>query len=168
MESDITEDFKSQMNFTAIHLRGMATNGAIILERAIDEIIAEHYCTDREKRQEFIEYVISSKYLTAESKRSIFIQILKKHKADLYKKYKEAINWIQYLYEERNVLAHSELDLSKEAIVRYIDYKALTFIKYKGYNNKENDHLELFDSKRVDSLTKHLSKIQEMILTLRH
>ena len=126
----------------ASEYRGKVINETIYLEKTIDTYIATYFCDDKLRMSEMHFLFLGDNRMTFESKKQIFDYLCKKHDLEWYKSYqskrkikigKDTIQMIidlDYIIQERNVLAHCFLDTSLEAKTR-IDGK-LTFLRFKN------------------------------------
>lgn len=132
----------NEMIQLAARSRGYVIELSISIERAIDRFIAGYFCEDSEKFMEIKDYIIAQA-MPAESKRMIFVNILRRNYPNLLKINKKTLDSIAELYDERNVLAHMELDVSDDALDIFIETGDIHFIKYRTqvsqypYNNEK-------------------------------
>ncbi|MFZ4101202.1 MAG: hypothetical protein ACOYKR_04555 [Sphingobacterium thalpophilum] len=128
-------------------IRGFFITDTIVIERRIDNYLANYFCSKpKYRRQELIEMILSSDSMTFEKKKNIFKVVLKKHQPTFEKEYPELFPFLNSIIENRNIFAHYLLDTSKEALKRYPN--DIGFVKYKNdtvtiwFNNEQlKDHL---------------------------
>ncbi len=61
----------------AFHRRGVIINQTIMLERIIDDTIANYFCGQTKKKMEILELIISTNRMTFENKMQVLKFILK-------------------------------------------------------------------------------------------
>ena len=144
----------------AIHVRGTIITEVAKMERMIDDYIAKHFCHYRKRQIELIEVIISTKHLTFQSKADI-VRFIVVRRGDATKEQATKIhnallqeNKIAY---HRNLLAHAELDTSREAVnIFKADKQTVRFIKFSANSTKP----VVYDKKEVIRL---LELIQAVI-----
>lgn len=142
----------NEMIQLAARCRGYVIELSISVERAIDRFIAGYFCEDPNKFIEIKDYIIAQA-MPAESKRMIFVNILNRNYPNLIKIHKKSINEIAELYEERNILAHMELDISEQALNTFIETGNIHFIKYR---TKISSHP--YNSEKIEATIKDVLK----------
>lgn len=69
------------------HYRGMILHTMSILEEYIDEIIANHFCSDADKIHELKWVMLASEKVTLQNKFNLVVFIYEKHYPDFFNKY---------------------------------------------------------------------------------
>jgi hypothetical protein len=83
---------------------------AISIEKVIEDIIAQHFCPEENRRILFFSLVINGTDLTFSSKIRILERLLELCYPDIIKKYPKLIDEIQKVRRFRNRIAHAMLD----------------------------------------------------------
>jgi hypothetical protein len=94
--------------------RGVVLERALLVERAIDNILSHSFCSDEKARSSFRELLLLSGALSLSSKTRVLRDLLRAEHQDLFEKFKETLAHIEDIRELRNRIAHSQLDLPKE------------------------------------------------------
>jgi len=69
----------------AFHRRGVILNEVVMLERIIDEILANYFCGTTPKKQELMELIICTNRMIFENKIQVLQVLLERHKPDFLK-----------------------------------------------------------------------------------
>ena len=133
-------------------IRGLVINDSIFLERSVDRVIANHYCDNEEKRNELLEWLLSTDRIIFSNKVQLFRLILERHNKEFIKKHPDIFKDIISVIEERNILAHYQLDTSAEGINK-IDENKFVLLKYKTSPEEI-----VFDRYRKDKILKLIAK----------
>lgn len=120
---------EEMLNYIAV-FRGQFINKMSYIERSIELVIANHYCTDEEKIIEFIDFFIGEKHISFEAKRSTFVQIMEKHHPEKRTKYSQMFSHLLYVMPERNKVAHYLACITDEAIERFEKDKTFALVQY--------------------------------------
>jgi hypothetical protein len=130
-----------KMTFDGTWFRGKIISEFLVIEYQIDEFLAIHFCSQKDRKKELFELVLQQ--MNFINKLTIFEKLLKKHKPDFYKTHKDMISskdGIRWLYKYRNVLAHDLLDTTENGIKLFIQDSTV----FRFYNFKNNSDLTEF------------------------
>lgn len=123
---------KLDLTKTAASFRGHFIDTMVIIERCIDDFIAQHFCKDHKRRVEFLEYVICQEGIPFERKRQILMFILENNYPETFNSLKNELKIIAGLIEKRNVLAHYLLDNSVQGKADFNKTGEIRFVKIKN------------------------------------
>ena len=137
----------------AFHRRGVIINQTIMLERIIDDIIANYFCGQTKKKMELLELIISTNRMIFENKMQILKFILKNNNPTFLKENEKAVSDIlNIIIPERNIFAHYWLETSKK-LTDYLKDQKTVFIKFKD----TTDYIE-YDEAKFINIVKTISK----------
>lgn len=106
-------DFVGQMLALEREIRGGILDSAIRVERALDLIIANHFCQpDGEKWHQLYSLVLASGSLTFQRKEEIVLGLLRNWHPEVLGKYPTIKSDLKQVRENRNTIAHSEVGMS--------------------------------------------------------
>ena len=110
----IPSDFVGQMLALQRQIRGGILNAAIQVERALDLIIADHFCQPRSERWwQLYNLVLASGNLTFQRKEEIVLELLRNCYPGELKKYPAIKYELEQVRKNRNTVAHSETGMSQ-------------------------------------------------------
>lgn len=116
----------------AFHRRGVILNEVVMLERIVDEILANYFCGTTPKKQEMMELIICTNRMIFENKIQVLKVLLEKHKPDFLKDNPTIIKDItDKIIPERNIFAHYWLVTTRE-LSDFISKNQIVFIKFKN------------------------------------
>ena len=110
-------------------IRGIVIEGCIMIERAIDLYLSSYFTYGNGKQKELSHLL--SRHITLENKRAFYMDIIKMEAKDEYKMHKSDLARIVRIIEERNIIAHMELDISEVAMDKFQSTGVIQFIKYR-------------------------------------
>lgn len=120
---------------TANMIRGTIISNSIILERAVDTILACYFTDTDKKYYEILDYMLSTDRILFENKRRILEAILKDKFPDLHKKYKPALREIEnQIIPIRNRFAHYHMEYPSDDDT---SRKIIGLVKIKDGRNTE-------------------------------
>ena len=112
----------------ARQFRGRFLNTVACIERDIAIILTEYFCTgDEAKRELFFSKIAERQSL--QKKKQILIEIVKNDYPRYWEENKQFLIDLQEIQEFRNKLAHSIVDVSKEALARPLE-KGVGFVQW--------------------------------------
>lgn len=154
----MTETFELEyQNYTelAFHRRGVIINQTIMLERIIDDIIANYFCGQTKKKIELLELIISTNRMIFENKIQVLKFILKNNNIAFLTENEKAFSEIlNLIIPERNIFAHYWLETSKK-LSTYIKEQKTVFIKFKDTTDfVEYDEIKFINI--VNIITKNI------------
>jgi len=125
------EDFQHahDLKVFAIRLRGEFLNETAWFEILLTDVIANYFCPDESRRKFFFSEVANKMRFAA--KTALLANILRFEFLELHKANPQLRKRLNSLGEFRNMLAHSHIDTSAEAIAARKENE-VSFIKYKA------------------------------------
>ena len=144
----------------ARYLRGRFLNSLAVIERNIALILTDYFCTDDGKKRELFFTKVAER-LSLQKKKNILIDIVKKDYPEYWEKNKQFLLEIQKIQELRNKLAHSVIDISKEAIERPLN-EGIGFIQWKEGSPITDNEFEEWEVK-VNMLSSTLIDIKRLL-----
>ncbi len=144
----------------ARYLRGRFLNSVAVIERDIAVILTEYFCTEDENKQELFFGKVAEK-LSLQKKKLILIDIVKNDYPSYWEENKEALTYLQNIQEVRNILAHSVVDVSDDALSRPIE-EGVGFVQWrkgKPITDREFEDLEV----RANTVLSTLSEIKQLL-----
>jgi len=136
MEYDQKVALAKRMHAYARDWRGRVLNTAAVIERDIALIIAHYFCTD-EKKLFFFSEVATSHFFSFRSKIMILKKILKKDYQFFLENCPNLLGNLEKVKNYRNVIAHSTLDVTDDALKRKPE-KGIGFIRYQDGSRSVN------------------------------
>ena len=124
------EDYQHvhELHVFASHLRGEFLTGTAWLEVLLTDVIANYFCADKKRRMFFFSEVANRMRFSA--KTALLEKILRFEFPALYKRHPDLCKKLDSIGEFRNMLAHSHIDTTAEAIAARKENE-VSFIKYK-------------------------------------
>lgn len=149
--------------YHASQTRGVLINQVILLERLIDRYISEYFCNVPDRATELMDMILATKRITFDSKAQVFRAILDKIYPDKKKENAGIAKDLQFIAEERNMLAHFFLDVSHDILSNFSEKNgAFTLLKIEKTRTRE-----VFDFKRIrkigNMVTLYADAVTEMI-----
>ena len=144
----------------ARYLRGRFLNSVAVIERDISVILTEYFCTEDENKRELF-FVKVAENLPLQKKKEILIEIVKNDYPRYWEENREFIKYLQNIQEVRNILAHSVIDVSDEALARPIE-EGVGFVqrrKGKPITDREFEDLGV----RANTVMSTLSDIKRLL-----
>lgn len=144
----------------ARNLRGRFLNHVAVIERDMDVILTEYFCTTDENKRELFFGKVAGR-LSLQRKKEILIDIVKIDYPRYWEENKETLNNLQDIQELRNKLAHSVIDVSDEALARPIE-EGVGFIQWregKPITDREFEDLEV----KANMVIGTLSDIKQLL-----
>ncbi len=156
----------TQLFQLAQEIRAPFLEQAIFIEKIIEDIIAQHFCPEENRRALFFSLVINGTDLTFLSKIEILERLLQLCYPDLSGKHPKLIDELQKIRRFRNRIAHAMLDSSDAFLAhKYTDRIQLTYhedgqTKHQVVTVSERDER----LKECSKVVKELVEIQEGII----
>jgi len=141
--------------------RGEILNVAIFLEKQLDTYIMNYFIgSDKNKRTEFTLFLLGTIKVGFQTKKEIFEHIATTYDADWLKTYKPVreinpesknkskvqyhtlFSDLQYIIQQRNMVAHGVLDISKNALEKDLD--VITLIRHSDSKSFELTQKEMW------------------------
>lgn len=149
--------------YHASQTRGVLINQVILLERLMDKYISEYFCNIPDKATELMDMILATKRITFDSKAQVFRTILDNLYPDKKKENSAIAKNLQFIAEERNMLAHYFLDTSPDILSNFSEENgAFTLLKIEKTRTRE-----IFSFNRIrkigDLVTLYIEAINEMI-----
>jgi hypothetical protein len=154
-------------------IRGSYLAHVIPIEELVKDIISYHFCSDEDKRKEFISIVLNgSRDYTFASGIEMLKKILNIHYSDVVTRYPKVIDDLDKIRRFRNLLVHSVLDTSDEFVTKnYDDRIRLLVYDDRGKTNPRDITRDEIDERLEDCLSVHFNlvdirvEIRDRVLT---
>jgi hypothetical protein len=142
-------------------IRGAYLAQVIPIEELIKDIISYHFCSDEDRRKEFIFLILNgSRDYTFASGIEILEKLLEIHYHDLSERYPKLANDLDKIRRFHNVLAHSMLDTSDEFLAKnYTDRIRLLSYGERGQTNSRDITRSEIDERLEDSVAIHFALV---------
>lgn len=117
-------------------IRGAYLAHVIPIEELVKDIISYHFCSDEDRRKQFISLILNGRDYTFAHGIEILEKILDIHYHDLIQRYPKLVNDLNKTRRLRNELAHSMLDTSDKFLAKnYSDRIRLISYDDRGQTN---------------------------------
>jgi hypothetical protein len=127
-------------------IRGAYLAHVIPIEELVKDIISYHFCSDEEKRKQFISLILNGRDYTFSFGIEILEKLLDISYHDLIKRFPKLIDDLNKIRKFRNWLAHSALDTSDQFLsknhtdkIRLISYDEIGQTNYRDISRDEID-----------------------------
>ena len=130
----------------AYRRRGELINQTIMIERAMEQYLVQHFCTESDRQIELLETLLSTTHVSFFAKLEVVIIILERHDPTFLYAYPDVKKELTDIMEQRNIIAHSVLDFSN--IMRNNANSKIVVTKYRGKKPKPIE----YDEKRFNNL----------------
>jgi hypothetical protein len=154
-------------------IRGAYLAYMITIDVIIKDIISYHFCSDEDKRKQFVSLILNGKnYYTFSFGIKILEKLLGTHYQDLTKRYPKLMNDLDIIRKYRDWLVHSILDTSHEFMaMNHTDRIRLISYDDKGQANYKEVSRSEIDERLEDCLNVHFAlvdirmEVKDRILT---
>ena len=141
-------------------IRGAFLAHVIPIEELVKDIISYHFCSDEEKRKQFISLILNGRDYTLASGIEILEKILDIHYHDLTQRYPKLIDDLNKIIQFRNSLAHSMLDTSDGFLAKnYMDRIRLISYNDRGQTNYRDITRSEIDERLEDCIDIHFALV---------
>ena len=141
-------------------IRGAFLAHVIPIEELVKDIISYHFCSDEEKRKQFISLILNGRDYTLASGIEILEKILDIHYHDLTQRYPKLIDDLDKIIQFRNCLAHSMLDTSDGFLAKnYMDRIRLISYDDRGQTNYRDITRSEIDERLEDCIDIHFALV---------
>ena len=154
-------------------IRGAYLAYIISIDGLIKDIISYHFCSDEDKRKQFLSLILNGKnYYTFSFGIKILQKLLSLHYQDLTERYPRLINDLDITRKYRDWLIHSILDTSHEFLeMNHTDRIRLISYDDKGQANYKEVTRSEIDERLEDCINIHFAlldirmEVKDRILT---
>jgi hypothetical protein len=161
--SNITNDRKEKVAKVIEYdmiIRGAYLAHVIPIEELVKDIISYHFCSDEEKRKQFISLILNGRDYTFASGIEILEKILDIHYHDLTQRYPKIIGDLNTILQFRNSLTHSMLDTSDGFLAKnYTDRIRLISYDDRGQTNYRDITRSEIDERLEDCIDIHFDLV---------
>jgi hypothetical protein len=154
-------------------IRGAYLAYIIPIDTLIKDIISYHFCSDGDKRKQFVSVIMNGKnYYTFSFCIEILEKLLRIHYQDLIQRYPKLINNLDIIRKYHDLLVHSILDTSHEFLTmnHTNSIRLISYDEYGQANYREVTRSEI-DERLEDCLNIHFAlvdirmEVKDRILT---
>jgi hypothetical protein len=109
-------------------IRGKVIGKAIYLEKTIDLWLSEYFCHNKGRAEDLFYLILCHDRLGFEAKRQVFCYVVEHKCNDFFRKYPTLNKDLSYIIEQRNILAHYQIDSTVDGL----DSIEVGFLKVKN------------------------------------
>ncbi|WDF79807.1 hypothetical protein PQ469_07280 [Mucilaginibacter sp. KACC 22773] len=114
----------------AAFIRGHFINQVAFIEKMMEYFTAFHFCRDRERAMEMVDFLTGDRFVSFESKRNVFELVLEHHFKEVYNSNKEYRSFLTTIQNERNKLAHLTVLIDEQSIDDFVHKGSIYLIKF--------------------------------------
>jgi hypothetical protein len=142
-------------------IRGAYLAYIIPIDGLIKDIISHHFCSDEDKRKQFVSLILNgNNYYNFSFGIKILEKLLNIHYQDLTKRYPKLINDLDIIRKYRDWLVHAILDTSHEFLeMNHTDRIRLISYDDKGQANYKEITRSEIDERLEDCLNIHFALV---------
>lgn len=141
-------------------IRGTLINEIVVLERMVDSYLCTYFCDKEQKRADLLNVVMATERITFESKRQILKVIMEKHDPKTVSDNPDIFKDIQYIGEQRNMLAHYLLYFTPDT-EKLLKEQTFTLARFRN-----GVTYETFDKERGTRLITLINKYVKVFINL--
>jgi hypothetical protein len=165
-------DLKKLKDVMSLDMTGRGTYLAHVvpIEQIVKDIISQHFCMEEKRRLQLVLLVLNGRDFTFSSAIEILEKILKTSYPEVLKKYHTVHRELDKIRRFRNVMAHSELDISEEFLSKDLkDTIQLIYHDDEGNSRYREITRREFDDRLKDcrETTFHIIEIRKEVRNLR-
>ena len=141
--------------------RGSIINETSLLEKHIEQIIANYFCSNSDIGDELINVILSEK-MTFDAKRHTLRYVIEKSHTKFNSENSTWFNDMEQIMKDRNIFAHYPLDTRPESFNEYKNSNRIGFTRFRNkieviYYSDEDLH------KKTSLIVKYIAEFRKLL-----